>query len=288
MLQLGRRLVLTVLLGGLLCALLVRFAPGFDVDEDQLDTRRSDRSRQKLREERRANSDVLTFYGHFMNRYAHGDLGESSLLHRPVAQLLQERAAPTVAAVAGGLFMGWATALAVALATIAVRSPLVETGAAIPGAALLCTPAALIALLLFAMGARGAFASAVAVALLLYPRIVHFMRNILREAYSAPFVRAARARGVRVSRILLRHILPACGPQLLSLTGVSVSLALSGVIPMEMVLDVPGLGQLAWQAALGRDLNLLVHIMLFLSLAVTAANLTADLAGGTAGPGGAA
>jgi ABC-type dipeptide/oligopeptide/nickel transport system permease component len=39
-----------------------------------------------------------------------------------------------------------------------------------------------------------------------------------------------------------------------------------------MVLDVPGLGQLAWQAALARDLNLLVALVVVLGAGITAAN----------------
>jgi len=35
------------------------------------------------------------------------------------------------------------------------------------------------------------------------------------------------------------------------MAGVTVSLAFSAAIPIEAVCDIPGVGQLAWQAALG-------------------------------------
>lgn len=278
-LHLVRRLAATALLGGLLCAVLVRLAPGFEVDEEQLDARRSEESRQRLRDARKVNGDVLAFYGRFLKRCAQGDLGESSLFHKPVAELLRERAIPTAFGVLTGLGVGWMAGLAMALAAVRTRWRLAAAGAVAPAALLQCLPAAVTALLLFCLGARGALASGLAVALALCPRIVYFALNILREAYQTAHVQAARARGVRARWILARHVLPACGPQLLSLAGVSVSLALSATIPMEMVLDVPGLGQLAWQAALGRDLPLLVTITFLMSLAVTAANLLADLSG---------
>ena len=47
-------------------------------------------------------------------------------------------------------------------------------------------------------------------------------------------------------------------PQLLALAGVTVSLAFGAAIPVEAIADSPGVGQLAWQAALGRDLPVLV------------------------------
>jgi peptide/nickel transport system permease protein len=65
---------------------------------------------------------------------------------------------------------------------------------------------------------------------------------------------------------------------LLALAGVSVSLAFSAAIPIEAVCDIPGVGQLAWQAALGRDLPILVTITLLLALITRAANAAADIA----------
>ena len=73
-------------------------------------------------------------------------------------------------------------------------------------------------------------------------------------------------------------------PEMLALAGVSVSLAFSASIPLEAVCDVPGLGQLAWQAALGRDLPVLVSLTLLLALVTRAANAAADLAIGAITP----
>ena len=66
-------------------------------------------------------------------------------------------------------------------------------------------------------------------------------------------------------------------PQLLALGGVSISLALAAAIPVEALCDLPGIGQLAWKAALGRDLPLLVNLTLIVTLVTVVANSTADL-----------
>ena len=45
-----------------------------------------------------------------------------------------------------------------------------------------------------------------------------------------------------------------------------------------MICDSPGIGQLAWQAALSRDLPVLVNMTLFVTLVTLTANSAADLA----------
>jgi len=68
-------------------------------------------------------------------------------------------------------------------------------------------------------------------------------------------------------------------PQLLALAGVSVSIAFGAAIPIEALCDLPGIGQLAWQAATARDLPLLLAIT-FLVIAVTQiCNTVSDWAG---------
>ena len=66
---------------------------------------------------------------------------------------------------------------------------------------------------------------------------------------------------------------------LLALAGVSVSISFGAAIPVEALCDLPGVGQLAWKAAMARDLPLLVTIA-FLVIAMTQiSNTVADWAG---------
>jgi peptide/nickel transport system permease protein len=61
--------------------------------------------------------------------------------------------------------------------------------------------------------------------------------------------------------------------------GVSFAISCGAAIPIEALCDSPGLGQLAWQAALSRDLPLIVNVTLVVSLVMLAANSLADLTG---------
>ena len=67
-------------------------------------------------------------------------------------------------------------------------------------------------------------------------------------------------------------------PQLLALAGVTVSLAFGAAIPVEAIADSPGIGQLAWQAALGRDLPVLVNLTLLVTAFTLIANSSAEWA----------
>ena len=92
-----------------------------------------------------------------------------------------------------------------------------------------------------------------------------------------PHVLTAKARGLSRARILGWHILPNIAAPMLALAGVTVSIALGAAIPVEVVCDSPGLGQLAWKAALSRDVPLLVNLTLIIAVFTVAANSFSDL-----------
>ncbi len=271
----GITIVATVLLGALLSATLVRLAPGFDSDESELDPHLSSASIEALRQKRAEQHDIFRFYLHSLERAAHGDLGTSLSLSQPVVQLLEERVPLTLQLVGFGLLLSWAAVLALALSTARLRLASYDTIATILSGTLLCMPAAVLALLSVLWNVPGALA----IALIIAPRDYRYSRNLLAKAYSLPHVLAARASGIDETRILFRHVIPVIAPQLLTLAGVSVSLALGAAIPVEALCGLAGVGQLAWQAALARDLPLLINITTLVTLVTLLANSSADVIG---------
>src|SRR5579864_8755148 len=105
-------ILITVLLGGLLGATLLRFAPGFGVDERELDPRLISDTVRALRESRATERNVLAFYARYLGGLFRGDLGVSRSLQRPVAELLAERIPVTLRLVGFGLLAGWCLGLA--------------------------------------------------------------------------------------------------------------------------------------------------------------------------------
>jgi peptide/nickel transport system permease protein len=265
----------TVLLGGLLSATLVRLAPGFSVDEREIDPHLNAASVHAIREARQRDHNILRFYLSYMNRAVHGDLGTSIALNQPVRTLLRERAPLTLRLLSTGLGLAWILSLTLALSAAWLRLSIFNTLTTIVSGTFLCIPAAVLALLSILWNVSGSLA----IALIVFPRTYRYCSNLMLQAYERPHLLAARARGLGEARILFWHIIPVVAPQLLAVAGVSVSVAVGAAIPVEALCGLPGIGQLAWQSALARDLPLLVNITMLVTLVTLMANSAADVIG---------
>jgi len=271
----GLAIIATALLGGFLAATLVRLAPGFNTDEAQLDPRLNSASLQALKQVRADQNNILRFYAHSLSHALRGDLGVSLSLGQPVNTLLRQRVPLTLRLVGMGFLLSWAAVLALALSAARLRKSAYDGLATVLSGTLLCIPAAVLALLSVLWNIPGALA----IGLIIFPRDYRYTRNLLAKAYTLPHVLAARAKGIGEGRILFWHVFPVVAPQILAVAGVSVSLALGAAIPVEALCGLAGVGQLAWQAALSRDLPLLVNITILVTLATLLANSGADLVG---------
>ncbi len=267
------RLALTILLGGLLGASLVRFAPGFGVDERELDSRLSTQSIEVLRQSHASQRNILGYYRDYLTGLMRGDLGVSTSLDRPVAQLFAERLPATLRSVTVGVAGGWLFGFFLALPAAVFRWRTFDLFSAGLSGLFLCLPAAVLGLgIVYAGGA-----ASLAIGLVVFPRVFQYARNILIHACDRPHVLAAHARGVHPVQIVFRHILPNAAPLLFALAGISVSVAFGAAIPIEAICDYPGIGQLTWQAALSRDLPVLVNITLLIMIITLSANSVSDL-----------
>jgi peptide/nickel transport system permease protein len=273
--KLAVKILITVLIGGFLGATLVRLAPGFGVDEEELDARLNTQSIQALRASRAADGNLFVFYVRYLNRMLHGDLGNSRTLQRPVLQLVAERLPETLKSVALGLALGWSAGFLLAVAIVMSRAWYLDLLSSLLVGVLLCLPAAVLALLFVLAQAP----ARLLLGLIVFPKIFRYSRNLLARSSALPHVLTARAKGLGNMRVLLWHILPTAAPQLLALLGVTVSFAFTAAIPMEALCDIPGIGQLAWKAALGRDVALLVNLTMIVTLVTLVANSASDTMG---------
>jgi peptide/nickel transport system permease protein len=264
--------LVVLVISGLLAATLVRMAPGFGMDERMLDARLASSSLQAIERQGAEHSNIVGYYVQYLQQLSRGDFGISRSTGRPVRELLSERLALSLGSVVTGLGLAWMLALmTVTLLELSQRS-LHEAAASLVAGALLCAPAALVALACVYIGAT----PAAAIAAIVFPRIFRYARDVVRQAGSAPHVLTAHAFGLHPLRILAFHVAPPVLPELLALAGISVSMALGAMVPVEALCDSPGVGQLVWQAAMARDLPVLVNVTLLLAGLTIAANLTAD------------
>ena len=266
--------LVVLLISGLLAATLVRIAPGFGMDERMLDARLAGSSLQAIERQGAEHSNILRYYRHYLQQLSRGDFGISRSTGRPVRELLSERLALSFQSVLAGLGLAWMLALAAVTLLELSHRGFHEGLASLLAGVFLCTPAALVALACVYIGAT----PAAAIAAIVFPRIFRYARDVVRQAGAAPHVLTAHALGLHPVRILACHAAPPVLPELLALGGISVSMALGSMVPVEALCDSPGVGQLVWQAAMARDLPVLVNVTLLLAACTIAANLLADTA----------
>ncbi len=266
------KLVALLALAFFLGAALICLAPGTGVDERELDSRFSAESIRHIRDSRGSQTEVFAFYVRYLAGIARGDFGRSQSFDLPVKGLLADRFPVTVRSVVAGLLWGWLAALLLAFSAAMVRRPLFDAGAAVLAGQFLCVPSALFALLLFLAGAP----PSLGIAAVIFPRVFRYAHEVFRHSAALPHVLTARAKGLGTLRIVLRHVIPQAAPEMVALAGVSVGIALGAAIPVEVMCDSPGIGQLAWKAALARDLPLLVTLTLVMAAITLSANFLAD------------
>jgi peptide/nickel transport system permease protein len=144
-------------------------------------------------------------------------------------------------------------------------------------ACLLCLPTAAVAALLL----NANWPAEMALAIVLLPKVFQVCRGLITSAAQHTEVLAARARGLKTGRIVGWYVIPRVAAPMLAWLAATAAFAIGAVVPIEVICDVPGLGQLAWKAALGRDLPVLVMLTLLVALIIQASNSAASLVAGS-------
>lgn len=258
-------LVLLVMIGS---TLLVRLAPGYLSDAREMDAHYGNTVRAELAQERARSRSLPQILYREAGAWLRGDAGVSRQFGVPVRELIAPRLAVTGGLLLRALLLGWMLALCAALVAGTRRKAGVVWQA--PATLLLAVPTAAMATLCLLAGSGS---PVLVMALLVAARDFKFLCRILRQAWLEPHLLQARAQGIRMGRLLAVHIAPAIAAQLAALAGLSLVTALSALVPVEVLFDVPGLGQLAWNAAMNRDLPVLLAVTLLMALAVTSSGM---------------
>ncbi len=114
--------------------------------------------------------------------------------------------------------------------------------------------------------------------------VARYLRGSLLDERMERYVLAARARGCTRGQALLRHALPNALLPLITMMGMSLPFLVSGSLVIEVVFSWPGMGQVMFNAALGRDLPMLLGGTIVATAAVVVGNLLADVAYALADP----
>lgn len=108
-----------------------------------------------------------------------------------------------------------------------------------------------------------------------YARI---LRNALIEAVHREYFLAALGKGLTYRAAIIRHALRNAVPPLVSLIGLRFASLLGGVVIIESVFALPGIGSYIFEAIASRDYTVIQAYVVCMGLAVIIMNTAADIA----------
>ncbi len=255
----------------------------------------------RMREYRRLaglDDPLVAGYLHWLSHLLRGDLGHSFRDGRPVLTLLAEAVPVTLLLSLPSLLLGYLVAVPVGVACALRPGGALDRALGWITFALCSLPLQGVALGLMLWAAyegwpiQGLHSEgtcslrdlgahvALPLAALSYGSIAvisRYLRSSMLEEMGRDYVRTARAKGLSDGAVVLRHVLPNSLLSLITLFGLTLPALVSGAVIVERIFGLPGMGQLTFDAVLGRDLPVLMAVITLSGALTLAGVLAADL-----------
>ncbi|PZU84701.1 MAG: ABC transporter permease [Chelatococcus sp.] len=305
----GRRLMssvptLLILLAGLF--LLLQLAPGDTVDAMMAQMGGGDPAQA---------AELRRFYGlegstavrllDYLWRLVRLDLGFSAIYNKPVATVILERLPATLLLMLSALSFAFFAGMVLGIVSAQRVNGWGDTLISLLGLLFYATPSfwlGLMSIVVFSiwlgwlppggfyeigMGLSG-LQLVLSIALhLIQPTItlsliflaiyLRIMRASMLEVSTLDFVRTARAKGLTRGEIVRRHVLRNAMLPMVTLIGLQAGTMLGGSVVIESVFSLPGIGRLAYESVIQRDLNTLLGIVFVSAVLVICVNFVVDL-----------
>ena len=107
--------------------------------------------------------------------------------------------------------------------------------------------------------------------------IARLTRGSMIEVLSSNFVRTAKAQGIPMKDIVLRHVLKPTFLPVVSYLGPATAAIITGSVVVEQIFGLPGLGRYFVQGALNRDYTLVLGVVVFYGCLIIFFNLLVDI-----------
>lgn len=121
------------------------------------------------------------------------------------------------------------------------------------------------------------FMPALALAIPLAAIIAQLLKQSLKETMHLDYVTLARTKGYGENAVILREALPNAILPTLTLVGVQFTFLIGGTVIIERLFSYEGLGNMAIDAVINRDLPLIQGIVILFALLFTLVNLLVDM-----------
>jgi oligopeptide transport system permease protein len=271
--------------------LIIRLAPGGPFDEEQT---LSPAIRANLDAAYGLDQPIMTQYGRYLLRLAHGDFGPSfkfrdtsvgELIAQGLPVSLTLGACAIFLAILGGVPLGTIAALRRNTAVDHSVRALAAVGIALPSFVVGPVLALVFGLYLHWLPVAGwardepryLLLPIITLALPVMAYVARLTRVSFLEVMRANYIRTARAKGIGEWRVILRHGLrPALMP-VVSYLGPATAFIVTGSLVVETLFGLPGTGRYLVQGAINRDYTLVMGMIIVYGTLTLLCNLLADL-----------
>ncbi len=249
------------------------------------------------------NQPITVQYGRFLDHLVHGNLGYSYYNGEPVTTILKQDLPPTVSLVIGGVILWLVAGLAVGVISATRARSLFDRFSTVGVLIGLSLPTFVIGQLLLLLvflplnqhgfswiqdGYVGPSQGVVpwmgrmllpcitlaAVQAAIYTRLC---RGQLLDTLGEDYVRTARAKGLPERQVIYVHALRAALTPVVSQLGVDVGQLLGGVVVVETVFGLGGIGQASVEAIYTDNLPVIIGFVIIAAVFVVVANIIVDL-----------
>ena len=114
--------------------------------------------------------------------------------------------------------------------------------------------------------------------------LTRFTRSAMLEVINNDYVQAARAKGLPEHTVILRHVLRAALPPIITVGGLAFANVMTGTVLVESIFSWPGIGQYAFHSATTLDLPAIMGVSLFVAVVYIALNFVVDVLYGVVDP----
>jgi peptide/nickel transport system permease protein len=239
-------------------------------------------------------------YFYWASGVAHGDLGESVRIQKPVVDLILEKLPVTLQLATMAIIIAVVIGVSAGILSAVKKDTVWDYCANVFALWGLSTPnfwLGILLIMLFAVklgwlpasGYVSPFEDLKAnLAAMIMPAFVlgnafaavlmRHTRSAMLQVLSADYVRTARAKGLDERVVVLRHALRNALVPVITLGALGFGELLGGTVLTETVFTIPGFGKLIVDAVFNRDYSVVQGVVLFTATVYITLNLLADLA----------
>lgn len=114
--------------------------------------------------------------------------------------------------------------------------------------------------------------------------LTRFTRSAVLEVINNDYIQAARAKGLPEHTVVLRHVLRAALPPIITVGGLAFANVMTGTVLVESIFSWPGIGQYAFHSATTLDLPAIMGVSLFVAVVYITVNFVVDVLYGIVDP----